>query len=86
MANHSATKKSIRQTMRRNQINKNIRSQLNTLEKNLRTYAQQKDKTKALAELKQFSITIDSSVNKGILHKRKASRKKSQLASLTKQL
>lgn len=86
MANHSSTKKSIRKTIRRTQINKNIRSRLNTIEKNLRAYVQQKDKTKAIEQLKQFSITIDRSVHKGLTHSRKADRKKSRLASLTNQL
>ena len=86
MANHSSTKKSIRKTIRRTKINKNIQSRINTLEKNLRGSVQQKDKTKATEQLKQFSITIDKSVRKGLTHRRKADRKKSRLASLTNQL
>ncbi len=82
MANHSATKKSIRQTMRRTQVNKKTRSLLSTLEKNTRGQVQKKDKTKALHSLKLFSVAMDRSVSKGLVHVNKAARKKSRLALL----
>lgn len=82
MANHKSAKKRIRSTARRNLINKSTRSQLRTLEKDLRQAIEKKDKTKALEEFKVFSAKMDSSVRKGLHHKNKVSRKKSRLSAL----
>ena len=82
MANHKSAKKRIRLTERRQQVNKNTRSKLKTLEKQLRQAIEKKDKNKALEQFKIFSAQMDSSVRKGIQHKNKVSRKKSRLSSL----
>ena len=82
MANHKSSKKRIRQTARRRQINKRARNELSTLEKNLRKMLHQKDKGPALAELKVLQAKLDRSVRKGLQSLNKVSRKKSQLALL----
>ena len=82
MANHKSAKKRIRQTARRQQVNKNIRSSLRTLEKQLRQSIEKKDKDKALEQLKIFNTKMDQSVQKGLHHKNTVSRKKSRLSSL----
>ena len=86
MANHKSAKKRIRSTARRNLINKSTRSQLRTLEKELRQAIEKKDKTKALEEFKVFSAKMDSSVRKGLYHKNKVNRKKSRLSALVNSL
>ena len=82
MANHKSAKKRIRQTIRRQQINKNTKSSLRTLEKQLRLLIDKKDKDKALKQLKVLNGKMDQSVQKGLYHKNKVSRKKSRLSSL----
>ena len=85
MANHSSSKKSIRQTIKRTQCNKQLKTHLGMLEKRIRSFVKGKDKTKALEHFKLFSRAIDRSVKKGLVHANKASRKKSRLALLTNQ-
>ncbi len=82
MANHSSAKKSIRQTIRRSQVNKKIFTYLGTLEKKIRNFVQKKDKKQATEQLKYFAQAINRSVNKGLIHANKASRKQSRLAIL----
>ena len=86
MANHKSAKKRIRQTAKRKLVNKSATSHLRTLEKNLREIIEKKDKNKALEQLKVFSAKMDRSVQKGHHHQNKASRKKSQIASLINNL
>ena len=82
MANHKSAKKRIRQTAKRQQVNKKTRSSLRTLEKQLRQSIETKDKDKALEQLKVFNGKMDKSIQKGLHHKNKVSRKKSRLSSL----
>ena len=82
MANHKSAKKRIRQTARRSLITKQVRSRLKTLEKQLHQSIQAKDKDAALKQLTVFYQAIDQSAKKGIHHKNKASRKKSQMTLL----
>ena len=82
MANHSATKKSIRKTVRRTYINKQIRTQISSLEKHIRQLILKKDKSQAREQFKIFNKVIDRSVSKNILHANKSNRKKSHLSQL----
>ena len=82
MANHKSAKKRIRQIARRRQVNKSALSALNTLEKNIHSLIQKKDKKQALEQLKVFNSKMDRSVQKGLQHQNKVSRKKSQLTLL----
>ena len=82
MANHKSSKKRIRQTANRKQVNKSIRSSLRTAEKNLRLSIEKKDKDKALEQFTTLSSAIDRSVRKGTYHNNKVSRKKSRLAAM----
>ncbi len=86
MASHVSAKKRIRQTARRLEINKRVRSRLRSLEKTLRQFVKDKNKEQAVKELKIFHIEIDRSVKKSIHHKNRANRKKSQLSILVNRL
>ncbi len=86
MANHKSAKKRIRQTIRRQQVNKEAQSRLRTLEKNLRQVIGQKDKNKALEELKGFNANMDRSIHKISWHKNKVSRKKSRLTLMVNKI
>ena len=82
MANHKSAKKRIRQTARRQLINKSTRNNLRTLEKKLRQAVENKDKNKALEELKTLHSEMDRSIHKKVHHKNKINRKKSRLSLL----
>jgi len=86
MANHKSAKKRIRQTLHRNQNNKQLRSRLRTLEKDLHQSIEKKEKDNALKKIKVFNSEMDRSVRKGIHHKNKVSRKKSHLAVLVNKI
>lgn len=78
MANHKATLKSIRQTAKRTERNRAVRSRVKTLGKKARTAVnesgEQADKT-----LSQYLSSLDRAARKGLIHKNKAARLKSRL-------
>ena len=82
MANHKSAKKRIRQTARRRKVNKSALRALSALEKSLITLIQNKEKDKALEQLKVFQAKMDRSVQKGLQNPNKVNRKKSQLTLL----
>ena len=86
MADHKSAKKRIRQTARRQKINKRARNEISTLEKNLRKVVHQKDQDQALKQLKVLQAKMDRSVRKGLQSPNKVSRKKSQLALLVNKI
>ncbi len=88
MANHKSAKKRIRQTARRLQTSKPVRSHLKSAEKTLKNLLSQGEKHKAEGlknKLSAFYTLMDQAVRKGIQHKNKAMRKKSQMARLINQ-
>jgi len=82
VANHKSAKKRIRRTARRQLINKSAINNLRTLEKKLRQTIENKDKNKALEQLKTLHSEMDRSIRKGVHHKNKINRKKSRLSLL----
>ena len=79
MANHKSAEKRVRQTEKRNAINRANRSKLRTSIKKLRTAVSGHDKN-ASAELLGSTVSlIDKAVNKGVIHKNTAARYKSRL-------
>ena len=80
MANHSATKKDVRQASKRREINryygKTTRNAIRDLKENLDTESYNKDLPNVISQ-------IDKLAKRGIIHKNKASNLKSKLARKT---
>ncbi len=81
MANTSSAKKAARQMVRRTEINKSRRSKLKTSVRKVEEAIAAGSKSDALAALKAAEPVLISTAQKGILHKRTASRKVSRLTA-----
>ena len=79
MANHKSAEKRVRQTEKRNAINRSNRSELRTKIKGLRTAIAADDKALSAESLGSTVSLIDKAVNKGLIHKNTAARYKSRL-------
>lgn len=79
MANHKSSEKRIRQTAKRNAINRSSRGELRTKIKGLRGSIAQSDKAASTESLGSTVSLIDKAVNKGLIHKNTAARYKSRL-------
>ncbi|HJK87699.1 MAG TPA: 30S ribosomal protein S20 [Candidatus Megaira endosymbiont of Hartmannula sinica] len=86
MANHSATKKAIRQNIKRKLRNNSIKSNLKTLVKKVLTFVEQKDMENAKSSFIEAQSAIARAMNKTILKKNTASRKVSNLSKKVKSL
>lgn len=79
MPNHKSAEKRVRQTAKRNAINRSNQSRLRTQIKKLRAALGASDKQLSADLLTPTVSLIDKAVNKGILHKNTAARYKSRL-------
>jgi len=79
MPNHKSAKKRVRQTTRKNEVNRNNRSRLRTAVKKLRSSLTGKDVEATQGLLPTTVSMIDKMVNKGIIHRNAAARHKSRL-------
>ena len=79
MANHKSAEKRIRQTERRNEVNRRNRARLRTQIKALRAAIEGENQEQARAALNEAVSLIDKSVQKGVLHRNAAARYKSRL-------
>jgi len=79
MANTAQAKKRARQAETHRLHNTSLRSTLRTHIKKVVKAIDAKDKTVALAAYKKATSVIDSTANKGLLHKNAAARYKSRL-------
>jgi len=86
MANHKSAEKRIRQTERRNEVNRRNRSSLRTQVKALRTAIASGDQEQAKAALNATVSLIDKSIQKGVLHRNAAARYKSRLTVRVNQM
>lgn len=86
MANIKSAIKRARQTVVRRTQNMAARSALRTAIKNVLNAVQASKKEEAISNLKIAMPLIDSMVNKGIIHRNKAARHKSQLNARVKAL
>lgn len=86
MANIKSAEKRARQTVKRRAQNVATRSKLRTAIKSVVTAVNAGDKQAATANLKAAVPVIDSMVNKGIIHRNKASRHKSHLNARVKEM
>ncbi len=81
MPNHKSAIKRVRQTIKRQAINRSNQSSLRTQIKKLRAALASGDKAQSSELLTPTISSIDKAVNKGILHKNTAARYKSRLTS-----
>jgi small subunit ribosomal protein S20 len=80
MANHKSAVKRVRQTVKRNEINRANRGKLRTQIKKLRSAISGHDQTAGTELLNPTISLIDKAVNKGIIHRNTAARYKSRLS------
>jgi small subunit ribosomal protein S20 len=71
----------MRQTERRNEVNRRNRSSLRTQIKKLRAAVESGDREQAQQLLTQTVSIIDKSIQKGVLHRNAAGRYKSRLTA-----
>ena len=81
MPNHKSAIKRVRQTIKRNTINRANRSRLRTQIKKLRKAIGANEATQSNELLNPTVSLIDKMVNKGILHRNAAARHKSRLTA-----
>lgn len=86
MASHDSARKRIRQTAKRTERLRRIRSTTRTYMKRLRAALQKNDKQGAQESLKQVISAIDRAVSKGVFHRRTGSRYIARLASQVSKL
>lgn len=86
MANIKSAEKRARQTVKRRARNVAARSKLRTAIKGVVNAVSAGDKADAAAKLRQAGPIIDAAVNKGVIHKNKASRHKSHLNARIKEM
>ena len=86
MANIASAKKRARQAEKNRAQNASARSRLRTFMKKVILAVETGDLAKAQAAYREAEPVIDSSVNKGLIHKNKASRSKSRLSARVKSL
>lgn len=79
MANTTSAKKAARKAVRRTEINKSRRSALKTEVRKVEEAIASGDRPKAMAALKVAEPALARTAQKGVLHKRTASRKVSRL-------
>jgi small subunit ribosomal protein S20 len=86
MANTSSAKKAARKMIRRNEINTARKSQMKTEVRAVEEAIASGDKSKAEAALKAVQPVLMRTAQKGIVHKKTASRKVSRLTARVKAL
>lgn len=86
MAHHKSALKRIKQSEKKNERNKHVRSTLRTFIKRVREAAADKDAAKAKEALAAAIPVIDSAASKGVIHASNASRNISRLTRLVNTL
>jgi small subunit ribosomal protein S20 len=86
MANHKSAEKRVRQTERRNEVNRRNRSRLRTQIKKLRAAIDEGNLQEAQTLLTETVSVIDKSIQKGVLHSNAAARYKSRLTASVNQM
>lgn len=84
MANTSSAKKAARQMIRRTEVNKARRSRVKTDVRNVEEAISSGDRGKAEAALKAAQPMLARTAQKGLMHKKTASRKVSRLSKRVK--
>lgn len=86
MANTSSAKKAARQTVRRTELNKARKSRMRTFVRRAEEAIKSGDKTAAAAALKDAQPELMKAAQKGVLHKKTASRKISRMTAAVSKL
>ena len=86
MANSAASKKRARQAVNRHQHNSQIRAKVRTFVKKVVSAISTGNKEEAISGFKVMQKNVDQAVNKGLIHKNQAARKKSRLSTQIKAL
>lgn len=86
MANTSSAKKAARQTIRRTELNKARKSRMRTFVRKAEEAIKSGDKTAAAAALKDAQPELMKAAQKGVLHKKTASRKISRMTAAVAKL
>lgn len=86
MANTPGSKKRVRKTIRRTEVNKARRSRIRTYLRKVEEAIASGDKTQAAEALRAAQPELMRGVTKGIFHKNTISRKMSRLSSRVKAL
>lgn len=81
MANHDSARKRIKQTLKRTERNKHMRTTTRTLVKRVRAAIDAGDKSAAETALSLACRQIDKAVSKGLYHRRAGSRYISRLSA-----
>jgi small subunit ribosomal protein S20 len=84
MANTSSAKKAARQMIRRTEVNKARRSRVKSDVRSVEEAIKSGDRTKAEAALKTSAPLLARTAQKGMMHKKTASRKVSRLTKRVK--
>ena len=86
MANTKSAEKAARQAVKHRTRNVALRSRQRSALRTANEAIASGDKTKAAAAVRAAASSVDSLVNKGLVHKNKASRHKARLAARLKKL
>lgn len=84
MANTSSAKKAARQMIRRTEVNKGRRTRVKSQVRSVEEAIKSGDRAKAEAALRSAEPILVRNAQKGIMHKKTASRKVSRLAQRVK--
>ncbi len=82
MANHKSALKRARQNEIRRKRNKAVKTRVKSIVKDVRLSVSENSKEAALKKLEMAKSNIDRAAQKGVLHKKTASRKISRLSKL----
>ncbi len=80
MANKRSSKKDLRRTAKRTERNKGTRTALKTYVKKVRTAAVAGEATEVKTALTTALKMLDKAVQRGVIHKNQAARRKSRIA------
>ena len=86
MPNHKSAEKRVRQSEKRNAVNRSNRSKLRTQIKKIRAAIAGNDQAQSQELLNPTISVIDKAVNKGIIHRNTAARYKSRLTKRVSQV
>lgn len=82
MANHKSALKRARQSEIRRMRNKSVKTRVKSIVKDVRLTVSENSKEAALKKLEMAKTNIDRAAQKGVIHKKTASRKISRLSKL----
>ena len=86
MANTKSAQKAARQTLRRTEVNKSRRSRLKAYVRRVEEALASGDKTAAKSALSEAEPLLMRTAQKGVIHKKSASRKVSRLSARVRAL